>query len=159
MTKTNTANASTTMSPSKACITAAVFCCLLALFVPESAEAIDIENCMDRTEKAVMYRNSDSRASCVSLSSVEKLEQRGWGSYNPLDPIMPRIVEFGTLGRPLVTYPILGQEITPSYYDRFVMKCAKLTGYTCSLHLNNDTEIYNFLKTDMEKYFTVDPAK
>ncbi len=40
MTKTNTANTSTTMSTSKACITAAVFCCLLAFFVPESVSLL-----------------------------------------------------------------------------------------------------------------------
>ena len=152
---TKTTNATTISSSFKVCILAAVFCCLLAFFVPESVEAINVERCIKSTEKAVMYRNSDNQISCVKLSSVEKLEQRGWGSYNPLDPVMPRAVETGPVGRPYHMNPIFNQEIDPSLYDFFRIICAKGVDSYCSLHLNNGTTIQYLFNTDIKKYFTV----
>ena len=153
---TKTTNTSALSSLFKVCIIAAVFCCLLVFFVPESVEAFNVERCIKSTENAVMYRNSDNQISCVMLSSVEKLEQRGWGNHNPLDPVMVEIIYFfGGNSKSTYLSPIFNQEINPRQYDILGEDCAKFNPFACDIQLNNGTIIQNLFNTDIKKYFTV----
>jgi len=144
-------------SSPRACVPAALFCCLLAFLVPgQQAEAFDVRKCMYSTEKAVMYRNSDDRISCVSLGSVDDLVKRGWGEHNPYDPVVVEIVQFGS-PRVLTSDPIFNQEITRFEYDTYAGHCAKkFNSFRCNMQLNNGTIQEHLFNFEIKKYFTVD---
>ena len=66
-------------------ITTIFFGVVLLIMVPVSADgAFTYESCMPENDKTKMMKNNNDseRIYCVSLETAEKLEDRGWGTFD-----------------------------------------------------------------------------
>ena len=74
--------------------------------------------CWDH-DKAVMFRNSDNQVSCVNPSSVAKLVQCGWGTYDLFNPVS---LVFNTQPIPILSNTsesMPGRQMMDNYHSSF----------------------------------------